>query len=348
MENEMKLTKLAECAGCAAKVGAETLKGLLDGLKVGQDERLLVGFDKSDDACVYLINEDTALVNTVDFFPPVADDPYLYGQIAAANALSDVYAMGAKPCLALNILGIPKDMPKEAVHEILRGGYDKVYEAGAIIAGGHSIHTKELLYGLSVSGFADPKRLLKNDGAKAGDKLILTKPLGTGILTTAIKADLADDELKRRVYNQLTALNKYAGDIMTGYLVNACTDVTGFSLLGHCCEMAAGSKNDIALFISAIPYHKEAYDFAKMGLIPEGAYKNREYTAGKITAAAKEDRALMDILYDPQTNGGLLISLPENEAIKCLDKMRANKIEAAIIGEVREPLDAKNPHILLE
>ena len=190
METEVKLTKLASCAGCGAKVGAGTLVKLLDGFRTHSDPRLLVGYDKSDDASVYLLDENTALVQTTDFFPPIVDDPFLYGQIAAANAISDVYAMGGEPKLALNILCLPESMTREMVQELLRGGYDKAYEAGAIITGGHTIHGAEPIYGLAVTGFVHPKRVLTNSGAKPGDVLILTKPLGVGILTTAAKADL--------------------------------------------------------------------------------------------------------------------------------------------------------------
>ncbi|MEG0756336.1 MAG: selenide, water dikinase SelD, partial [Oscillospiraceae bacterium] len=194
MEKEtIKMTKLASCAGCGAKVGAGVLAQLLEGIKVHSDPNLLVGFDKSDDASVYKISDDLALVQTVDFFPPIADDPYTFGQIAAVNALSDVYAMGGEPKLALNIMCIPEDMPKEAVHQMLRGGYDKVYEAGALITGGHSILDPEPKYGLCVTGFVHPDHILTNSGARPGDVLLLTKPIGIGVLTTAQKAELLSE-----------------------------------------------------------------------------------------------------------------------------------------------------------
>ena len=199
METQVKLTKLAACAGCGAKVGAGTLAGLLEGFKTRTDPNLVVGFDKSDDACVYLVNEDTALIETTDFFPPIVDDPFLYGQIAAANALSDVYAMGGEPKLALNLLCTAPAMTGEMVREVLRGGYDKVYEAGAVIAGGHTIQGAEPLYGLAVTGFARPDRVLTNSAAHPGDVLILTKPLGVGVLTTAAKAGLVEPPVLDRV-----------------------------------------------------------------------------------------------------------------------------------------------------
>ena len=231
-ENQVKLTKLAKCAGCGAKVGAGTLAQLLEGIQVHQDPNLLVGFDRSDDASVYKISDTLALVQTVDFFPPIADDPYLFGQIAAANALSDVYAMGGEPKLCLNIMAVPKDMPPEAVHDLLRGGYDKVYEAGALITGGHSILDDEPKYGLAVTGFVRPDKMLTNAGARPGDVLLFTKPLGLGVLTTAAKAELVPPAVMARVYGLMTTLNKAARDIMVQYRVHACTDVTGFGLLG--------------------------------------------------------------------------------------------------------------------
>ena len=235
MENEVKLTKLAKCAGCGAKVGAGVLAQLLDGIKVHSDPNLLVGFDKSDDASVYRVSDELALVQTVDFFPPIADDPYLFGQIAATNALSDVYAMGGEPKLALNLMCVPKDMPGEAVHQMLRGGYDKVYEAGCLITGGHSIFDDEPKYGLAVTGFVHPDRVLTNSGAQAGDVLLLTKPLGIGVLSTAHKGELASQEGIELACRLMTTLNKSARDIMVRYRVHACTDVTGFALMGHPC-----------------------------------------------------------------------------------------------------------------
>ena len=213
-ENDVKLTKLAKCAGCGAKVGAGVLAQLLDGIQVHRDPNLLVGFDKSDDASVYKVSDDLALVQTVDFFPPIADDPYLFGQIAATNALSDVYAMGGEPKLALNILCVPDQMPKEAVHQLLRGGYDKAYEAGAIITGGHSILDQEPKYGLAVTGFVHPDRILTNAGARPGDVLLFTKPLGIGVLTTAAKADLCPPEALELAHRLMTTLNKTARDCM--------------------------------------------------------------------------------------------------------------------------------------
>lgn len=340
METDVKLTKLASCAGCGAKVGAGTLVKLLDGFKTHSDPRLIVGYEKSDDASVYVIDDETALIQTTDFFPPIVDDPYLYGQIAAANALSDVYAMGGQPKLALNIMCLPESMEKDTVQQILKGGYDKAYEAGAIITGGHTIHGAEPIYGLAVSGFVHPKNVLTNSGAKVGDCLILTKPLGIGIITTAAKAGLVDEELLNKIYEQMAMLNKKARDIMVSYDVHSCTDVTGFSLLGHGLEMAQGSGVTLHFETSKLMYHKEAYEFASMGFIPAGAYRNRDYTAGNVKLIGAVDRAMQDICYDPQTSGGLLISISNADAEQCLAKMQKAGVEAYRLGYVTQQMDA--------
>lgn len=334
METEVKLTKLASCAGCGAKVGAGTLVKLLEGFETHTDPNLIVGYDKSDDASVYVIDESTALVQTTDFFPPIVDDPFLFGQIAATNALSDVYAMGGTPKLALNIMCISDQMQKETVQEILRGGYAKAYEAGAIITGGHTIHGAEPIYGLAVSGFVHPKKVLTNSGAKPGDVLILTKPLGIGILTTGAKVGMVTPEVETKIHKQMATLNKTAKDIMVQYQIHSCTDVTGFSLMGHGFEMAQGSECTLHICTSQVPYHKEAWDLADMGFIPAGAYRNREYASNGITSRISIPRPLEDILYDPQTSGGLLIALPEKEASECMDKMLSAGVEAAIVGYV--------------
>lgn len=345
METEVKLTKLASCAGCGAKVGAGTLVKMLEGFQTHFDPRLIVGYDKSDDASVYVLDENTALVQTTDFFPPIVDDPFLYGQIAATNALSDVYSMGGEPKLALNILCLPEKMERSTVQEILRGGYSKVYEAGAIITGGHTIHGAEPIYGLAVSGFVHPKKVLTNSNAKPGDVLILTKPLGIGILTTAAKADLVEQAVLERIYKQMSTLNKTARDIMVKYNVHSCTDVTGFGLLGHSFEMAQGSNCTLHLCADKIPFHPECYEMAEMGFIPSGAYRNREYAQAGVKVSENITRALQDICYDPQTSGGLLMALPKEEASACLAELQAQIPDAAIIGYVTKTQEAS---IILE
>nr|WP_304257439.1 selenide, water dikinase SelD [Phascolarctobacterium succinatutens] len=340
MENEVKLTKLASCAGCGAKVGAGTLCNLLAGFQTHYDPNLLVGYDKSDDASVYRVSDELAIVQTTDFFPPIVDDPFMYGQIAATNALSDVYAMGGEPKLALNIMCIPEKMDKATVQEILRGGYAKAYEAGAIITGGHTIHGAEPIYGLAVTGFVQPERVWKNSGAQPGDVLLLTKPLGVGILTTAAKAGLVEQELLDKLYVQMSTLNKYAHDVLMNYSVHACTDVTGFALLGHSLEMAQGSGVTVHLKAQTVPYHEEAYEMADMGFIPAGAYRNRDFAEAGVRVVGEVARALQDIFYDPQTSGGLLCAVPAAEAEACLAELRAVAPSTQIIGYVTEKLDS--------
>ena len=278
MEENVKLTKLAKCAGCGAKVGAGVLAQLLEGIQVHKDPNLLVGFDKSDDASVYKVSDELALVQTLDFFPPIADDPYTFGQIAATNALSDIYAMGGDPKLALNIMCVPEDMPKDTVHQILRGGYEKVYEAGALITGGHSIFDDEPKYGLSVTGFVHPDKILTNSGAKEGDVLLLTKPIGIGILTSAMKADLCSKESTELAMRLMTTLNKNGRDAMVKYRVHACTDVTGFALT---------------------------------------------------------EIAVQDMLYDPQTSGGLLMAVDPADADALLAELKGTVPSAQRVGVMR-------------
>lgn len=333
-ENEVKLTKLAKCAGCGAKVGAGVLAQLLDGIRVHYDPRLLVGFDKSDDASVYQISDDLALVQTVDFFPPIADDPYLFGRIAATNAMSDVYAMGGEPKLALNVLCIPESMPKDAVHQLLRGGYDAVYEAGAIITGGHSILDDEPKYGLAVTGFVHPEHVLKNSGARPGDVLLLTKPIGIGVLTTAAKAEMVSKEGMELAERMMTTLNKSARDAMVKYEVHACTDVTGFALLGHACEMAQGSNVEIKLHVDSIDLIPEALELAKVGLLPAGMYRNRSFAEPWVDPG---DTVLwkQDLLYDPQTSGGLLMAVAPGDADALYADLQRAVPSAQRIGTVR-------------
>lgn len=334
-ENEIKLTKLAKCAGCGAKVGAGVLAQLLDGIKVHQDPNLLVGFDKSDDASVYKVSDELALVQTVDFFPPIADDPYLFGQIAATNALSDVYAMGGEPKLCLNIMAIPENMPEDAVHQLLRGGYDKVYEAGALITGGHSILDDEPKYGLAVTGFVHPDKVLTNSGAKPGDVLLFTKPIGIGVLTTAAKAEMASREGIALAERMMTTLNKAARDAMVKYRVHACTDVTGFGMLGHLTEMAQGSGVEIELHVADIDLLSEAVELARMGILPAGMYRNRAFAENGVDAGDTE-LCKQDLLYDPQTAGGLLMAVDPLDAEALYEELKGCVPSAQRIGVVRE------------
>ena len=332
MENEIKLTKLAACAGCGAKVGAGVLAQLLGDLKVLRDENLLVGFDKSDDASVYKVSDQLALVQTVDFFPPIADDPYTFGAIAAANALSDVYAMGGEPKLALNIMAVPRELPKEAVHRLLQGGYEKAYEAGVIITGGHSILDPEPKYGLAVTGFVHPDKVLTNSGAKPGDVLLLTKPLGIGVLTTAAKGELAEPETMAYAVKLMTTLNKAARDAMVKYRVHACTDVTGFGLLGHGTEMAQGSGVELHIHTAGLKLIPEALEFARMGILPEGMYRNRSFAEPHVDPG-QVPLEIQDLLYDPQTSGGLLMAVDPADAEALFAELRDSVPAAQWIGE---------------
>ena len=335
MEENVKLTELAKCAGCGAKVGAGTLAKLLEGIETRFDENLLVGYDKSDDASVYKVSDTLALVQTLDFFPPIADDPYLFGQIAATNALSDVYAMGGEPKLALNILCVPEKMDKSAVHAILRGGYEKAYEAGAIITGGHSIFDDEPKYGLSVTGFVHPEKVVKNSGAREGDVLFLTKPLGIGILSTAMKAELLSAEGEALMYRLMTTLNKGARDAMVRFNVHACTDVTGFGFMGHALEMAQGSDVTLEIDTNALDILPEALSFARMGVLPAGLYRNRSFAESGVDAGGVE-LAVQDVLYDPQTSGGLLISVSPEHADALFAALKEAVPSAQRAGVVRK------------
>ena len=332
-EQNIKLTKLTKCAGCGAKVGAGVLSQLLEGIRVHRDPNLLVGFDKSDDASVYKISDELALVQTVDFFPPIADDPYLFGQIAATNALSDVYAMGGEPKLCLNIMAVPETMPREAVHDILRGGYDKVYEAGALITGGHSILDDEPKYGLAVTGFVHPEKMLTNAAARPGDVLVLTKPLGIGVLTSAGKAELLTEETVAHMNRLMTTLNKSARDVMVRHRVHACTDVTGFGLLGHGFEMAQGSDVELHISVGSVDLLPEALEFARMGVLPAGMYRNRTFAEPAVDAGTVET-AVQDLLFDPQTSGGLLMAVAPEDADALLAELAPVVPSAQRIGTV--------------
>ncbi len=303
-----------------------------------KNPNLLVGLDVSDDAGVYKLTDEIALIQTLDFFTPIVNDPYDFGRIAAANALSDVYAMGGKPLTAMNIVCFPlKEMDKSVLRSILQGGLDVVHEADAVLVGGHSIEDPELKYGLSVTGVVQPQKLLTNAGAKPGDLLVLTKPLGTGILATALKAGMLEGEVTRQITELMATLNKGAAEAMAEMNINACTDITGFGLLGHCLEMAGASKVGIRIHAEKVPVIPEAKDFASMGLVPGGSYKNQGFCAKHLEIDASVDSLLIDIFADPQTSGGLLISVPPDLAPALVQKLKERKTPAAnIIGEVLE------------
>ncbi len=299
---------------------------------------LIVGTGTCDDAGVFRLDEETALVQTVDFFTPIVDDPFDFGRIAAANALSDVYAMGGRPLTAMNIVCFPvKEMPREILRDILIGGLEKIQEAGAVLLGGHSVEDPEIKYGLSVTGVVRPDEVLTNDGARPGDALVLTKPIGTGVLATALKGKVAGESALGTLVRVTSTLNRAAADVMRGFEVHACTDVTGFGLAGHALEMARGARVRILLRAEAVPVIPEARELAAMGLLPAGSYATRHYCGHLVDAADGVDPLLMDLLFDPQTSGGLLLAAPRDQAGACVDRMHEQGIaEAAVIGEVAE------------
>ena len=307
------------------------------------DENVIIGLDHADDAGVYKISDDLALIQTIDFFTPIVDDPYWFGQIAAANALSDVYAMGGTPKTAMNLVAFPAgEMDLTILRHIIQGGIDKLKEAGVVLIGGHSIEDKEIKYGLSVTGVVHPARLLAKKNLRSGDRLVLTKPLGTGIISTAIKAAMASTELSDKVTRLMGELNREAAGIMAEFDIGACTDVTGFGLLGHLAEMVCGSGSGVRVESGQVPVMAEALEYAAMGLIPVGAYKNKEFREQMIAFAETVPRALQDVLFDPQTSGGLLISVNEIHAAALVAALKDRGIDdAAQIGEIIEGSEEK-------
>jgi selenide,water dikinase len=304
-------------------------------LQFPSSPQVLVGAETSDDAGVYQISPELALIQTVDFFTPMVDDPYDFGRIAAANALSDVYAMGGEPKTALNLVAFPMDLGKEALRAVLAGGIEKIKEAGAALLGGHSVQDEELKYGLAVTGFVHPDKVLSNQGLKPGDQLILTKPLGSGIISTAVKAGLASEKTIKRVTGLMAELNRSAAGVLADFPISACTDVTGFGLLGHLAEMVCGSRVRALLHSPQAPILPEALEFAAMGLVPAGAHANRRHREGMVELGPEVDPVMRDILYDPQTSGGLLIGCPAGRAPELLARLNdAGVGQAAVLGEV--------------
>lgn len=343
MTNEtIRLTQTVKGAGCAAKLSPGDLDRALCGLELPVDPNLLVGLDQADDAGVYRVSDDLALVQTLDFFPPMVDDPYSFGQIAAANALSDIYAMGGTPKTAMNIVAFPaKTMDISILRSVIEGGLSKMREAGVVLVGGHTVEDSELKYGLSVTGYIHPDRILTKKNLQSGDRLILTKPVGTGIVSTAIKAGLADQLLTDRVTRAMATLNRDAAMIMADFPVHACTDITGFGFLGHLAEMVVDSGHGVRISASDLPMYPEALEWAAMGLIPAGAYNNRNFRGAFVDFGTSVPQKVQDLLFDPQTSGGLLIAVAAWEAERLVAALKAKGIEcAAIVGEVvSEPVD---------
>ncbi len=316
------------------------LDKVLDTVEFPSSPNVLVDNSTADDAGIYQISEDLALIQTTDFFPPVVDDPYLYGQIAATNALSDVYAMGGLPLSALNILCFPEgQLDNEALRLILQGGADKVKEADAVILGGHSISDKELKYGLAVTGKIRPTSIIINQNLKIGDNLLLTKPLGAGILTTALKSGLVDEQDIQEVISSMLLLNRAPARLFDKYQISACTDVTGYGLLGHLWEMLQGLACGVSISVKKIPFFKLAIPFAQQGTqIPGGTLANQRFIQDHVMMGSI-DAWYLNILFDPQTSGGLLISIPQESTERFINDLSDYPMEIAIIGKV---VDAEN------
>lgn len=297
---------------------------------------LLVGSETFDDAGVYKLTDDLALVQTLDFFPPIVDDPYHFGRIAAANSLSDIYAMGGRPLTAMNIVCFPiRELPKDVLKDVLRGGIEKIQEAGAVLVGGHSVDDKEMKYGLSVTGLIHPDRIVTNKDARAGDKLILTKPIGTGVIATAIKGKMADRRSIDRLIEVMSTLNDKAAEAMVRYSAHACTDITGFGLGGHLLEMARASKCTITIYADRIPFLPGAKEYALTGLIPAGSYAIKHFCEHSVDIDPDVEPVVVDLIFDAQTSGGLALSLEAPKADVCVQELRAAGVAwATIIGEI--------------
>ena len=334
---QVKLTSYTHGLGCACKIKPQNLEKVLRNLPQVVDPKVLVGTDTSDDAAVYKLTNDLALVQTLDFFTPIVDDPFEFGAIAAANALSDIYAMGAKPIFALNIVGFPEDaLPLEVLEQILQGAQSKAEEAGIPILGGHTIEDPEPKYGMVVSGLVHPNKLIKNTGAKIGEVLVLTKPLGTGIISTGIKRGVVTEEVRLLARDVMSSLNKIAAESMMKYNVSACTDITGFGLMGHLKEMVELAPITAEINYSAIPFIKSTKDLAAANVIPGGTYNNRDYVKKHVDFGALSRTAQL-LICDAQTSGGLLVALSQNDAELYIQDLKENGIhDAVIIGRIVE------------
>jgi selenide, water dikinase len=330
-----RLTDRARAAGCAGKFGPAELSRVLATLPPPSHPDLLVGTATSDDAGVFRLRPDLAIVQTVDFFAPIVDDPFAFGQIAAANALSDVYAMGGDPCTALNVAAFPRDLPVEILADILRGGVEKAREAGVVVVGGHTLVDEEVKFGMAVTGTIHPDRIWRNVGARPGDVLILTKPLGTAVVTTAVKRGAEIPDALAAAVRSMITLNAAASHAMRDVDVHACTDVTGFSLLGHGYEMASGSGVTMTIEASTLPLLPHAREIAATGVSTGGCQRNRAWLADRVTIASTVPPELVELAFDPQTSGGLLFAVAEDEARRALDALNAADVATAtIVGSV--------------
>ena len=334
MENGGKYGLLSDCTsgGCGAKIGPGELSSLLGAFPAPRDERLLVGFDCSDDAAVYALDDERAVVSTADFFTPMVEDPFVFGQIAAANALSDVYAMGAQPFLALNLVCFPEKLPKSALAEILAGGAEKIAEAGAVLGGGHSIYDRETKYGLAVTGLAERKNIIRNNTPQAGHCLILTKPLGVGIIMAADRAGAASAEAVRKAVDSMCRLNRYAAEKMRSFAISACTDITGFGLLCHLLEMCGGAFS-AEIWPEELPVFGEAAACAEDFLLTAAGQRNRNHFNGH-GHVEELPFPVQELLFDPQTSGGLLICVEAEQSRTLLSAIQKDDPAAAVIGRV--------------
>ena len=312
-------------------------------MEIPTNDLVIVGMDSLDDAGVYKISDDLAIIQTVDFFTPIVDDPYGFGQIAVANALSDIYAMGGTPKTAMNLVGFPlKQMDISILRQILEGGLDKMKEAGVMLVGGHSVEDSELKYGLSVTGFVHPDRILTKKNLIAGDRLVLTKPLGTGVINTAIKGGVASAKVIDKITRLMATLNRDVAEVMKQYSVHACTDITGFGLLGHLAEMVEGSGLGAVLDSKKIPILSEAMDFAAMGMLPAGANKNKIFRESMVEFSSSVDPLIRDLLFDPQTSGGLLICIDRDDTDELVEALiQKGSGASAVIGEVVSTLQGE-------
>ncbi len=317
-------------------MGPGALEEILSALDIPGHPDLLVGFGGRDDAGVYRLNETTALVQTLDFFTPMVDDPYVFGQIAATNALNDVYAMGGRPLLAMNIVCFPECGEMEVLGQILAGGLDKLKEAGALLMGGHTVDDNEPKYGLAVTGLVHPDRIIGNNGAQPGDMLILTKPLGSGVITTAIKAEMASLEAAAEAVSWMSTLNRAAAEAMQETGAHAATDITGFGLAGHLMELAAASRVDLEVDINRLPFMQGTLEYAAMGLIPAGAYRNRDHVISRVVFRGQTDPVMSDLIFSPETAGGMLIALEQSQAEKLKAELTRVNCPAWVVGRVME------------
>ncbi len=334
---KVELTKYTKFAGCGAKLGPELLDKALCGLSQPPYPSLIADYKTGEDAGIYKISDNLALIQTVDFFPPIVDDPYTFGQITAANALSDIYAMGGKPITALSIVGFPKDtLDLNHLRKIMEGGMDKLIEAETALIGGHSLEDEEVKFGFAVTGLIHPDKVLRNNTLKPGEILILTKPIGTGAVNTALRAGMVSETALNEAINSMTLLNRSAAEIIADYPVSACTDVTGFGLIGHACEMMLDTDAGIHFNLSAVKLFPDVMEYLSMGLIPAGTYRNKKYRSRFIKNIEKLKEETLDILFDPQTSGGLLFSLPYKYTGEIIEKLKKAGLQPSIAGETTQ------------